>query len=80
MSALNLIWCTAMVASFLFLVMATSGQGITYPAVSQTMMDNATNATTMSAENMTASSGNITDANMTQSAIYRVAVMNALET
>ena len=40
--------------------MATTGQGITYPAVAQTMMDNATNATTTSVENMTASSGNMT--------------------
>ena len=66
MSALNLICCTSMVASFLFLVMATSGQGITYPAVAQTMMDNATNATTTSAVNMTASAGNMTGANVTQ--------------
>jgi hypothetical protein len=66
MSALSLIWCTAMVASFLFLVLAISGQGITYPAVGQTMMDNATNATTTSAGNITASAGNMTGANMTQ--------------
>jgi hypothetical protein len=66
MNALNLVWCAAMVASFLLLVMATTGQGIASPAVAQTMMDNATNATTTSAGNMTASAGNMTGANMTQ--------------
>ena len=30
------------------------------------MMDNATNGTTMAADNMTASAGNMTDANTTQ--------------
>jgi hypothetical protein len=66
MNALNIIWCEAMVVSFLFLVMATTGQGITSPAVAQTMMDNATNTTTTFAGNMTASGGNITGTNMTQ--------------
>jgi hypothetical protein len=66
MSALNLIWCVAMVASFLFLVMVTTGQGITYSAIAQTMTDNAANATTTSRGNMTASAGNMTGTNMTQ--------------
>jgi hypothetical protein len=66
MNALNLVWYIAIVASFLFLIMAATGQGITDSAVAQIMMDNATNATTTSAENMTASPGNMTGANMTQ--------------
>jgi hypothetical protein len=66
MNTLNLIWCAAMLASFLSLVIGTTDQGITYPAVAQTMMDNATNTSTTSAGNMTTSAGNMTGANMTQ--------------
>jgi hypothetical protein len=66
MNALNLVWYVAMVASSLFLIISATDQGITYPAVAQTMMDNATNTSTTSAENMTASAGNMTGSNMTQ--------------
>ena len=56
----------AVVASFLFLIMATTGQGIAYTAAVQTMVDNATNGTKVAADNMTADAGNMTDANTTQ--------------
>jgi hypothetical protein len=42
-------------------------------------MNNATNATTTSADNMTASAGNMTDTNMTQRQCL-VPVMSAFET
>jgi hypothetical protein len=66
MNILNLGQCMVMVAGFLFLIMAATDQGIFESAVSQPMTDNATDSTTMGADNMTAGAGNMTDANMTQ--------------